>query len=254
MYSNTLQVRKTTVSLIKIYLSQEPVNRLANYITSYYTTTTSLQIPLSYIYIYIHIAIYHCQTKEISVVLQLLVINKFLSHNDMKRGQQSIKEKRVSDIIERLDNLAIETYELTGELLELQNHTGINHGERHTDTTDTTSSRTAGVITRLAHQDKTSRTARVITRLAHQDKTQETNTLSVPLDYSREDTTGYNPPQERNKNDHNFVIGDKVIITNNYAGERGTQGIVTHTTKQRVTILDSNNRSHNRKHSNVKHD
>ena len=76
-------------------------------------------------------------------MLQLLVINKFLSHNDMKRGQQSIKEKRVSDIIERLDNLAIETYELTGELLELQNHTGINHGERHTDTTDTTSSRTA---------------------------------------------------------------------------------------------------------------
>jgi replicative DNA helicase len=34
----------------------------------------------------------------------------------------------------------------------------------------------------------------------------------------------------------NYQIGDRVEITNNYRGLRGTQGIVTHVTPQQVTI------------------
>ena len=34
----------------------------------------------------------------------------------------------------------------------------------------------------------------------------------------------------------NYQIGDRVEITNNYRGLRGTQGIITHVTPQQVSI------------------
>jgi hypothetical protein len=56
------------------------------------------------------------------------------------------------------------------------------------------------------------------------------------------------PAQERD-----FQIGDRVEITNNYKGLRGSQGVVTHITAHQVSLrVDGHRRVINKKKSNVR--
>jgi hypothetical protein len=48
-----------------------------------------------------------------------------------------------------------------------------------------------------------------------------------------------------------IVTGDTVRITNNYKGQRGTIGVVTHATRARVTLLDGYGILHTRARNNV---
>ena len=53
--------------------------------------------------------------------------------------------------------------------------------------------------------------------------------------------------------DDDFQIGDRVQITNNYRGLRGTQGIVTNVTAQQVSIrVEGQRRTINKKKTNVR--
>ena len=47
--------------------------------------------------------------------------------------------------------------------------------------------------------------------------------------------------------------GDRVVITNNYRGQRGSQGVVTHVTPKQVSIrIDGQRRVVNKKKTNVR--
>jgi preprotein translocase subunit YajC len=55
------------------------------------------------------------------------------------------------------------------------------------------------------------------------------------------------------ESDDDYQIGDRVQITNNYRGLRGTQGIVTNVTAQQVSIqIEGNRRPINKKKTNVR--
>jgi hypothetical protein len=57
----------------------------------------------------------------------------------------------------------------------------------------------------------------------------------------------------RNENSNDFQIGDSVVITNNYLGQRGTTGIITHITPKRITLRnEATGREYTRKNSNVR--
>lgn len=59
-------------------------------------------------------------------------------------------------------------------------------------------------------------------------------------------------PQPRARtNAHSYVVGDYVVITNNYKWKRGTRGIVTHVSPTQVTLLDEQGETHTRKHTNI---
>jgi hypothetical protein len=47
--------------------------------------------------------------------------------------------------------------------------------------------------------------------------------------------------------------GDRIVITNNYRGQRGSQGVVTHVTPKQVSIrIDGQRRVVNKKKTNVR--
>ena len=51
---------------------------------------------------------------------------------------------------------------------------------------------------------------------------------------------------------HGYEVGDRVVITNRYLGQKNTQGQVTHITAQRVTLVDSSGNRYTRKPSNLR--
>jgi preprotein translocase subunit YajC len=61
-------------------------------------------------------------------------------------------------------------------------------------------------------------------------------------------------PGDRKKDPsvNNFKKGDQVIITNNYRGQGGTTGIITHVTAKQVTLEDGRGMKFTRKFTNVK--
>jgi ATP-dependent exoDNAse (exonuclease V) alpha subunit len=61
-------------------------------------------------------------------------------------------------------------------------------------------------------------------------------------------------PGDRKKDPsvNNFKKGDQVIITNNYRGQRGTTGVITHVTEKQVTLEDGRGKKFTRKFTNVK--
>lgn len=66
-----------------------------------------------------------------------------------------------------------------------------------------------------------------------------------------EENQGQQEPQQEINND--FQIGDRVEITNNYRGLRGTQGVITNTTPQQVTIrAEGHRRTITKKKTNVR--
>ena len=56
------------------------------------------------------------------------------------------------------------------------------------------------------------------------------------------------------QNDHPFKTGDRVIITNSYLGKRGTRGVVVSTTKNIVTLRDTQGKNHTRKSTNIQYE
>jgi hypothetical protein len=51
---------------------------------------------------------------------------------------------------------------------------------------------------------------------------------------------------------HDFVVGDRVVIANNYRRQRNTQGTVLYVTAQRVTLIDAQGNRHTRKPTNLR--
>jgi transcription antitermination factor NusG len=79
----------------------------------------------------------------------------------------------------------------------------------------------------------------------------EANDLTRELKEQRKQEGKKSKRDESSTYAHGFQKGDKVIITNVYRGRRGTIGIVTHTTKVQVTLLDESGTTHTRKFTNV---
>jgi hypothetical protein len=53
--------------------------------------------------------------------------------------------------------------------------------------------------------------------------------------------------------EQSFAIGDRVIITNNYKGHRGKQGIITHITDKQVSLrVDGQQRVINKRKTNIR--
>jgi ATP-dependent exoDNAse (exonuclease V) alpha subunit len=99
--------------------------------------------------------------------------------------------------------------------------------------------------------DREQRISDIINRL--ESLTLEANGLVQQLQELRKPD---NDPgrKEKDKNEspsNDFKEGEKVIITNNYRGKRGTIGTVTHTTKKQVTLEDDSGKSYIRKYTNV---
>lgn len=51
---------------------------------------------------------------------------------------------------------------------------------------------------------------------------------------------------------HQFEVGDTAVITNNYLGNQGTSGTVTRISTHRVRIIDASGRQHNRHPKNLR--
>ena len=98
--------------------------------------------------------------------------------------------------------------------------------------------------------DPEKRITNIIARL--EELTIETQELIQELRQLHTPTT--NAHSSRPNFDHIFVLGDKVVITNNYLGKKGTRGIVTTVTAKRVTLTDSTGRKHTRKPSNLRYE
>lgn len=60
------------------------------------------------------------------------------------------------------------------------------------------------------------------------------------------------PPRQASTFPHGFELGDKVVITNNYLGQRNTRGHVSYITEQRVTIVDAHGQRYTRKPTNLR--
>jgi hypothetical protein len=59
--------------------------------------------------------------------------------------------------------------------------------------------------------------------------------------------------QDQQVQDDDFQVGDRVVITNNYRGLRGTQGIITNVTPQQVNIrAEGHRRTISKKKTNVR--
>jgi hypothetical protein len=51
---------------------------------------------------------------------------------------------------------------------------------------------------------------------------------------------------------HQFRVGDRVIIANNYLRQRNIQGSVIYTTMQRITLIDEQGNRYTRKPTNLR--
>ena len=111
------------------------------------------------------------------------------------------KERRISDIVNKLKSLTLEANVLTHELGELRRP---NESPLH------------------AHGSKGNKVKSVI---------------------KKEKNTSY---------EHDFIEGDKVVITNGYQKKRGTEGTVIHTSRTQVTIKDQAGTIYVRKSVNLK--
>ena len=61
------------------------------------------------------------------------------------------------------------------------------------------------------------------------------------------------PPAANPNIEEELQEGDRVVITNNYRGQRGSQGVVTHVTPKQVSIrIDGQRRVVNKKKTNVR--
>ena len=60
------------------------------------------------------------------------------------------------------------------------------------------------------------------------------------------------PPRQTSTFPHGFELGDTVVITNNYLGQRNTRGHVSYITAQRVTIIDAHGQRYTRKPTNLR--
>jgi hypothetical protein len=51
---------------------------------------------------------------------------------------------------------------------------------------------------------------------------------------------------------HDFAVGDRVVIANNYRRQRNTQGTVVYVTLQQITLIDAQGNRHTRKPTNLR--
>ena len=124
-------------------------------------------------------------------------------------------EERITDLIERIEAITLETQDITRELRQLQEQQ-LTTGQPNSVTTEP--SEPPSVYTPTA--------------------------TAIPQE---------NLPRSP-ATTHDFHIGDRAIITNSYLGKKGTSGVVIAISPKQVTIRDKNGRSHKRKHTNLRHE
>jgi hypothetical protein len=109
------------------------------------------------------------------------------------------------------------------------------------------------LLIRMNEQEQDQRTNNIINRL--EALSLETNELLRELretqPHERRIGATTTPAHTRTP-PHEFVVGDRVVIANNYRRQRNTQGTVIYVTAQRVTLIDAQGNRHTRKPTNLR--
>ena len=103
---------------------------------------------------------------------------------------------------------------------------------------------------------ETHEVSREFLQLQHTAATRKNPHSTDPSDKNKNFTTKRISTESEafdNIKDHDFKIGDIVIITDIYLGRKGTKGSILSTSAKQVTIKDEQGKTYKRKHTNVKH-
>jgi hypothetical protein len=157
----------------------------------------------------------------------------------MHESNRTIESERIEELIERIAALEVETRNLTKELKTL------NKISPHKDTKKHNPYKSGIIDDSEVEYERilaTERRARV--RLLEETLADQANTDSR---YSRvfgnsDIASAYHGPnrsqrEKISRNTYQFKRGDKVIVNNDYRGQRGTRGTVTRTTDNRVLFF-----------------